>query len=456
MLTAEENELITKVGPGTPMGRLMREHWLPAFMTSELDGPDGSPLRVRLLGENLIAFRSTSGKIGLLAHNCPHRGASLYFGRNEEEGIRCAYHGWKFDVDGRCLDMPAEPPESDFKDKVRATAYPARERNGVVWVYMGPRSEPPPLPDLEPNMQDGESYIWTALRECNWLQALEGDIDHAHLAIMHLGSVTPGDVEPGSFDYFTVRDRQPRYRVIDTEAGTAYGAYRPVEDDQYYWRTAQFLFPCYTMIPTGLLGVQVLVQMWVPVDDEHTMFWHISKPVDRDTAERTGSTSLVGSNGIVGSSGRPRFLPNTTGWLGRWRLADNFGNDYNMDREIQRNGSFTGIDGINLQDQAITESMGDIVDRTKENLGTGDLMIARTRRRMLQACRDMMEGTPPPTVDRPELYRTRTGGVLLPRSVDWWEGTTHLREVFVEHPELAADSEALLFLRGTGFGPSQV
>jgi nitrite reductase/ring-hydroxylating ferredoxin subunit len=456
MLTAEENEMITRVGAGTPMGKVMREHWMPAFMSSELDGPDGSPLRVRLLGENLIAFRSTSGKIGLLANNCPHRGASLYFGRNEEEGLRCIYHGWKFDTEGRCLDMPAEPPESDFKDKVRAVSYPTHERNGVVWAYMGPRSEPPPLPDLEPNMQEGETYIWTSLRQCNWLQALEGDIDHGHVAFMHLGTVSPQDVEAGSFDYYTVRDRQPRYKVMDTEGGTSYGAYRPADDDQYYWRMAHFLFPFYTFIPTGILGVQVLVQIWVPVDDEHTMFWHISKPVNRDTAERTGSTTLVGSSNIVGSGGGPRFLPNTTGWLGRWRLADHLDNDYNIDREVQRNGSFTGIDGVNLQDQAVTESMGSITDRTKENLGTGDLMVARTRRRIIRACLDMMEGTPPPTVDKPELYRTRSGGILLPRSVDWWEGTAHLREAFVEHPELAAHSNTLLALTGFGFGPSQV
>ena len=438
MLTVEENELITKVGPGTPMGNLMREHWMPAFMTSELDMPDGSPLRIRLLGENLIAFRSTSGKIGLLAHNCPHRGASLYFGRNEGEGIRCIYHGWKFDVDGRCLDMPAEPPESDFRDKVRATAYPTRERNGVVWAYMGPRAEPPPLPELEPNMQGSGTQIWTAQRECNWLQGLEGDIDTSHLAILHLGGASPEDLVPGSFDYYTARDWQPRYKVVDTEGGTSYGAYRPVEDDQNYWRLAHFLFPCFTFIPTGVLGVQVMVRMWVPLDDEHTMFWHISNPVSRNMVERSGNTSVVGNSGIAGTTGRPRYLPNTTGWLGRWRLADNFDNDYSIDREVQKNGSFTGIDGIHLQDQATTEGMGSVIDRTKENLGNSDLMIARTRHRMIRACLDMMEGTLPATVDNPALYRTRSGGTLLPRSVDWLEGTAQLRRAFVEHPELTA------------------
>src|SRR5437762_689955 len=152
MLTREENELVSRVGPGTPMGDLMRRYWLPALLSRELPAPDSDPVRVLLLGERLIAFRDSTGRVGLLAHNCPHRGASLFFGRNEESGLRCVYHGWKFAVDGTCVDMPNEPAESDFKQKVKAVAYPCRERGGIVWAYMGPRSDPPPLPDLEPNM----------------------------------------------------------------------------------------------------------------------------------------------------------------------------------------------------------------------------------------------------------------------------------------------------------------
>ena len=187
MLTQEENDLLTRVGPGTPMGDLMREYWLPAFMSSELPEPDGSPLRIRLLGESLLAIRTTSGKIGLMSHTCPHRGASLFYGRNEQEGIRCVYHGWKFDLEGHCVDMPAEPTESNYKDEVRLRAYKCQERNGVIWAYMGSRDQPPPLPDLEANMlSEGEATVWTALRECNWAQALEGDIDTSHLAILHL------------------------------------------------------------------------------------------------------------------------------------------------------------------------------------------------------------------------------------------------------------------------------
>jgi len=201
------------------MGDLIRQYWVPAFMSSELPAPDGPPLRVRLLGENLIAFRTTSGKVGLLAHACPHRGASLFFGRNEAEGIRCVYHGWKFDVAGQCLEMPCEPPDSNFKDKVCARAYPCWERNGIIFTYMGSRQEPPPLPDLEPNLlSDGQTQIWTALRECNWVQALEGDIDTAHLGLLHLGGVSPDDVIPETFDYYTVKERAPRYKAVATRS----------------------------------------------------------------------------------------------------------------------------------------------------------------------------------------------------------------------------------------------
>jgi len=433
MLRPDESELLTRVGPGTPMGDLMRQYWIPAFMSSELAEPDGAPMRVRLLGENLIAFRVTSGKVALVAQTCPHRGASLFYGRNQENGIRCVYHAWKFDVDGRCVDMPAESPETSFKDKVRLKAYRCVERNGIVWTYMGPREEPPPLPDIEPNMlPEGEGMVWTAMRGCNWLQALEGDIDTSHLAILHLGSVSSDDLVPGTFGYYAARDWTPRYEVIDTDFGTSYGAYRPAEEDSYYWRLAHYLMPFFTMIPTGLLGRQALVRAWVPIDDEHTMFWSIEAP-HSSAAERMPSRN---GQPFAGTTAQPRFLPNTTDWLGRWRLEANESNDYFIDREVQRTQSFTGIDGIHLQDQLITESMGPIIDHSNEHLGVSDSMIIRTRRRMIRAAIDLREGIVPATVDSPELYRTRSGGVNLPRSSDWLEATKELRQAFVDHPEL--------------------
>jgi phenylpropionate dioxygenase-like ring-hydroxylating dioxygenase large terminal subunit len=445
MLSTPDNELLCRVGPDTPMGNLVRQYWIPALMSSELPEPDGAPVRVRLLGENLIGFRVTSGKIGLIQNHCPHRGASLFFGRNEEEGLRCAYHGWKYDCEGACVDMPNEPPESNFKSKIRARAYPCIERNDVIWTYMGPRSTPPPLPDIEPNLLPrGEYAIQKVLRECNWFQALEGDIDTGHLGFLHLGAVKPGDTKPGSFDYYLVADRAPRYEVVDTDFGTSYGAYRPAEADTYYWRIAHFLFPFYSMIPTGILGMQVLVRAWVPVDDEHVMFWSMSAPRSRVGTGATGGAAglTAGGRSVAAAGARAggfEFLPDTTDWLGKFRLTQNKDNDYLVDREAQRTQSFTGIPGIHQQDQAVTESMGPIYDRTQEHLGSSDAMVIRTRRRAINAARALRdEGVVPPGVDSPAVYRCRSGGAILPRGADWLEATKELRQAFASPADVVA------------------
>jgi phenylpropionate dioxygenase-like ring-hydroxylating dioxygenase large terminal subunit len=441
MLSREDNELLCRVGPGTAMGSLLRQYWIPTLMSSELPAPDCPPVRVRLLGENLIAFRVTSGNVGLIQNACPHRGASLFFGRNEQEGLRCVYHGWKFDCAGVCVDMPNEPAESAFKSKVRARAYPCVERNDVIWAYLGPRPIPPPLPDLEPNlMSRGEYAVQKVLRECNWFQALEGDIDTSHLGFLHLGAVKPEDTRPGTFDYYNVTDRAPKYEVVDSEFGTSYGAYRPAENDTYYWRIAHFLFPFFTMIPTGILGMQVLVRAWVPLDDEHTMFWAIGVPRSREGAGSAGGAVPVTKNGrpVAAAGNRPggfEFLPDTDDWFGKFRLSQNKDNDYLIDREAQRTQSFTGIAGIHQQDQAVTESMGPIIDRTQEHLGTSDAMVIRTRRRVLNAAKSLRDGgVVPPGVEHPELYRQRSGGVILPRDADWLEATKGLRRAEVQAP----------------------
>src|ERR687886_341319 len=249
MLSQADNELITRVGPGTPMGTLMREYWVPALLSSELPAPDCNPVRVLLLGEKLIAFRDSQGKVGLLDNNCPHRGASLFFARNEECGLRCVYHGWKFDVAGNCLDMPNEPPESNFKDKVHAVAYRAADWGGITWVYMGPRQDSPPaLPQWEwchvPENQLQHSH--KAVYECNYMQALEGELDTTHVYFLH------SRLDPTAAPAYGLYapDRRARLEIIDTNYGVMYGARRNEEDgDTYYWRTTQYLFPFYGMFP---------------------------------------------------------------------------------------------------------------------------------------------------------------------------------------------------------------
>ncbi len=446
MLNLQENDLLCRVGAGTPMGDLMRQYWLPALLSTELPSPDCPPTRLRLLGENLVGFRTTSGSVGLIQSACPHRGASLFFGRNEEEGLRCVYHGWKFDVEGNCVDMPSEPAKSNFKSKVKATTYRCIERGGVIWAYMGKRETAPPLPEIEPNMlPDGEYAVQKAFRNCNWVQGLEGDIDTGHLAFLHLGAMKPENAAPKSFDFYTVNDRAPRYDVRETEFGTSYGTYRPAEEDTYYWRVAHFLFPCYTMIPTGVLGVQVLVRGWVPVDDEHMMFWSFAAPrtlsfgqgAGQGGAARAGRSVTENGGGRpvpAGASQRMEMLPDTSDWLGKFRLVQGSENDYLIDREEQRERSYTGISGIHQQDQAVTESMGQIYDRSHEHLGTSDAMVIRTRRRLINAARALRDSeVTPPGVDTPSVYEQRSGGVILPNGADWRKATQTLRTAFVEH-----------------------
>ena len=440
MLTAHDNALLTQVGPGTLMGDLMRQFWIPAVQSIELPEPDCPPVRVKLLGEELVAFRDSNGDVGLLDNYCSHRRASLFFGRNEESGLRCVYHGWKYDVNGECVDMPSEPAESNFKDKVKIKSYPCRDRGGVIWTYMGPRNEAPPLPDLEANMMpEGEWTVSSVMRSCNFVQALEGDLDTSHLGFLHLGAVDPEGAVPGSFDYYTVNIRSPRYKALDTDYGTTYAAYRDAKEGHYYWRFAHFLLPFWSMIPTGILGVQVLARAWVPIDDEHTMYWSMILPSSRQGGGQGGAGNPRQGVNIEGKKGAMNFLPNGTGWYDRWTLAQNKGNDYGIDRVAQKtNQNFTGIDGIYLQDQVVTEAMGAVVDRTKEHLGTSDTMVIKTRQRLMKAARELQEGVDPVPVDHPELYAIRSGGVILPKETDWLEGTTELRKAFVKHPGLSA------------------
>src|SRR5215216_2174465 len=251
MLSKEDNDLLTRVGPGTPMGELMRQYWVPALPAAEFPSPDSPPKRMKLLGENLVMFRDSNGAVGCFKESCPHRGASMFFGRNEEDGLRCVYHGWKFDTTGACVDMPSEPAESNFKNKVRIRAYPTRERNGIIWVYMGPRAEPPELPGLEPNVLEGGT-VGKWLRDCSWLQSFEGDLDTTHIGFLHFGHVKAEDVEPRSMDYYTLARRDPQMAVQDTEWGAVYGNYRPAEEETTYWRMGQYLMPFYAMPPTGV------------------------------------------------------------------------------------------------------------------------------------------------------------------------------------------------------------
>jgi phenylpropionate dioxygenase-like ring-hydroxylating dioxygenase large terminal subunit len=430
MLSNQDNETLCRVGPGTPMGNLMRQYWMPAIRSDELPAPDCAPLRVMLLGEKLIGFRMTNGKIGLMQDACPHRGASMFFGRNEEDGLRCVYHGWKFDETGACTDMPSEPAESNFKNKVHARAYPTQERNGVIWAYMGPREVPPPLPEIEANLLcEGPHQISILYRPCNWMQGLEGEMDTVHAALLHFGAMRSEDAEPGSFNYYHFRQRAAKFDTVETDYGMGNGAYRPAEDDSYYWRVTQVLFPFYHMIPGGPLGEGIRIGAYVPMDDDHHMQWEIG--VFKPNGEAVSSRSAVRAPGVEGGRvADTNWLPNTTDWYGRFNLDQNLANDYFIDRKEQAEwGSYTGIRGIRQQDMAMTETMGPIYDRSHEHLGTTDQFIIRVRRKLIAMAKALQnEGVTPYGVDHPEVYRQRSGEMIVPRSHTWYDAYLDKRE----------------------------
>ena len=422
MTTAIDSVELTRVGPGTVMGQLMREYWIPALMCSEL-ARGAAPLRLMLLGEKLIGFRDSAGRVGVMDHRCPHRGASLFLGRNEEGGIRCIYHGWKFDVSGKCLDMPNVPSHQDFKQKVKAKAYPAVERAGMVWVYMGSRANAPLLPAFEIlDVPDGEVGVLLIQRDCNYLQALEGDIDTSHFGFLHAGHIDPDDLREDDPIHHTVAIRAPEYHIADTAWGTTYAGYRTAGPGRTSWRFGNFLFPFWTQVPNGELSHHLQVRGWVPLDDEHTMYcvlwWK------RGVSAMTQQAPALKDGAPVGGMGRRNdFLPNTTDWLGRWRLAANASNDWHIDRAAQRdNVIYSGIDSIHLQDQAVTESMGAILDHTFEHLAPSDQMITRTRRRLLMAARALRDKrVRPPGVENVEVFRNARGGYFVSDDRSGWQ-----------------------------------
>jgi phenylpropionate dioxygenase-like ring-hydroxylating dioxygenase large terminal subunit len=412
MLSKADNEALTRVGPGTVMGDLMRQYWMPFLYSWELE-PDGPPLKVRLLGEDLTTWRGTDGRVGLIDQYCPHRGASFFFGRNEECGIRCVYHGWKFDVDGNCVDMPSEPPESNFKHKVKATAYRTAERGGVIFAYMGPRqADPPGLPEFEwtlvPETQRHHEY--KSVLACNWMQALEGDIDTAHLYFLH-GRLNP--TAAGNLGVYHP-DQSPRLEITEQEYGLLYGARRVEGPGRIYWRTTQFLMPVFTLFPATEDGI-VPLHIWVPIDDEHTLTWGLRWHPTRELPDRrlTSTRPEIAGMGPMRAEQRGAFFAH---WWPEARME----NDFLLDREIQRAQTYTGIPSIRLQDAAMTESMGPIQDRTKEHLGTTDAMIIKVRQRLLRTARALRsEGVTPREVDHPELYHVRSCSAVVPEGVDW-------------------------------------
>jgi phthalate 4,5-dioxygenase len=406
MLKPEINDLLTQTGPGTAMGALFREYWIPALLAEELPENDCPPVRVKILSERLIAFRDSNGRYGLVDEFCAHRGASLWFGRNEESGLRCAYHGWKYDVTGQCVEVPSEPDNSTFCAKVRLTAYPLVKVGDILWTHLGDPARRPGLPEFEfvqvPAEQTYTSKRW---QESNWLQAFEGGIDSSHVSWLHSGGLRNDPLFKGSKgNDYNMRDLRPFFEVADAEGGLFVGARRNAEEGTYYWRITPWIMPSFTMVPPRG-DHPVHGHFWVPIDDEncwvYTFDYHPVRALT--TQERT---AMEEGHGV-----HSRNVPGT------YRPEANRDNDYLMDREAQRRGEhFSGVRGIAIQDASLQESMGPIVDRTKERLVSADAGIIKARQKLRKAAvalRD--EGSTPPGVD-PAHHRVRSAAVVLPRA----------------------------------------
>ena len=414
MLKKEQNDVLTRTGPGTQMGELFRRYWHPALLSSELPEPGCPPVRVKLLSERLLAVRDSDGKLGLIDEFCAHRGVSLWFGRNEHGGIRCAYHGWKYDVNGQCTEVPSESVESGFCKRIKLTSYPLVERGGVLWTYMGPPEHQPGLPEFEfATVPAEQSYMSKRFQACNYLQAMEGGIDSSHVSFLHSGNLNSDPLFKGSKgNQYNLNDSQPQFEVVPSDGGLFIGARRNAEEGHYYWRITPWVMPTFTMVPPR--GDHPMHgHFWIPIDDENCWAWSFDyHPVRALTAAE--KSAMDEGHGV-----HVKYVPGTF-----FPLA-NKDNDYLMDRAAQKAGTtFSGVDGIGMQDASLQESMGSIQDRTKEHLVSTDNGIIMARHRLLKAAKALMEkGTAPPATD-PEHHRVRSVAMVLPAGVAFNEAAS--------------------------------
>lgn len=428
-MLASENELLTQTDRGTPMGELWRRFWLPVMLASELPGPDCDPIRLRILGDDLVAFRDSAGRVGILDAHCAHRGSSLFFGRNEQGGLRCIYHGWKFDVEGRCLDMPNAPPDSPYKDRYRQGASPCREAGGFVWAYLGPGEAKPELPRLPfVTVPDSHRYVQKMLVESNYLQALEGDIDNSHASVLHgwldpdaslafdqrlrRGAAnrvqrTAGELPP-ELHRAAAEHKSPVGMVRDTVGGITMGWRRDIDPLRYQWRINHWLMPGYALVANGGPGTSSTANVRVPIDDNNSLMfrlkWNPLRALSEEELRDYRGAGIIFPEMIPGT-----FIP-----------KENKGNDYLIDREWQKRISVSGIKGLPQQDRAATDSMGPVCDRTKEHLLPSDAVIVMVRRRLIALATDLAtHGTVPQAASQAAAYDFNPADLFLSRQIEW-------------------------------------
>ena len=417
MLTDQENDLLCRVEGNAPMGQMMRRYWLPACLSEEVPEPDCDPVRVRILGENLVAFRDTEGRVGVMDELCPHRRASLFYGRNEECGLRCLYHGWKMDVDGNVVEMSSEPPGSGLVEKVKHKAYPVREAGGFVWIYMGP---PETMPDFEPPIfapsEKARVAIFKVHVNANWAQCLEGAIDSAHSSSLHSTDMPParvnGSTATGTSWQRPSTDKSPRLQAEETDFGFHYVAIRkPIANAQThdYLRITLFVAPMYVLIPPN--NVYNVAQMNMPVDDENSILYLMAWTPGDGPQEGTDTESWRKFTGQqLGID-----LDKT------YRKLQGRAQNYGQDRKAQKLGDFTGIRGFPNQDIAMWETMGAIAQRGDERLGASDLAIVQFRRTMVDAVQRFMKGGAAIGADLKGEKRAKLASFegVMPKETDW-------------------------------------
>jgi phenylpropionate dioxygenase-like ring-hydroxylating dioxygenase large terminal subunit len=412
-MNAEDHKLLSETGPATRMGQLLRRYWLPAILSSEVLA-DGAPVRVTLLGEELIAFRDSEGRVGLFDEFCSHRGASLYYGRNGGGGLACWYHGWKYDVTGRCLATPNEPSGNRLAEKIRHKAYPCRDINGVVWAYLGPEGTAPELPGLEwLHVPAANVYVSKRLQRCHWTQGMEGDIDPGHLPFLHSTTIdnTEEHSKHSSASWLKA-DLTPKMEWVPRAESLLFASRRNSDNDTYFWRIGQWFMPCFTTIPAFPGDGPLSGHAWVPIDDRsswvYTFTWHPTRAITAAEKERF----------LGGSAVHAELKPGT------FEPACNATNEYAGDgfarREEDGLQPWMRIRRFQDQDICITETMGKngLFDRTKEHLGSSDAILVRVRNTLMNAARRLEEGVQPPR--DPREYRLRPVSVQLPRSVAQW------------------------------------
>jgi phthalate 4,5-dioxygenase len=414
MLTKEQNDQLVRTGPGTLVGDLFRRYWIPALHTWEIAERDCPPVRVQLLGEKLVAFRDSEGRIGVIEEFCAHRGVSLWFGRNEECGLRCPYHGWKYDVNGQCVDLPSEKEESGMRQRIKLKSYPAIECGDVVWVYMGPPELKPAPPELEWVMVSPKRrFVSKRLQESNYLQAIEGGIDSSHVSFLHSGELNTDPLFKGSkANEYNLQDRMPVFEVVDYEGGLFIGARRRAEHGKYYWRITPWIMPWYTIIAPRA-GHPIGAHAWVPIDDESCWAWSINYHPTRDLTDKEVAAMNDGAGIHV------KYIP------GSFIPLANKSNNYLIDRDKQKSGrNYSGVEGIAMQDASLQESMGPIQDRTREHLCSTDNGIILTRKKLLKAAQANRDGKPVPGLD-PASQRVRSCAIELPVDQKYKDGAKH-------------------------------